>query len=74
MAYYLLKVEQPGSRSYREAASAKHQIDARSLNDAKWQADDIIDINYQKIGKATMQLFDETGLVATRKGEGEWDV
>lgn len=73
MAYYLLKVERPGSWTYREVANAKHRIDAHSLADAKWQADAIIDNQYEKIGKATMRLFDETGLVATRMGEGEWD-
>lgn len=73
MAYYLLKVEQPGSWSYKEVAGAKHQIDAPSLVDAKWQADGIIDNHYTRIDKATMRLFDETGLIATRKGEGEWD-
>ncbi len=73
MAYYLLKVEQPGSWSYKEVAGAKHQIDAHSLVDAKSQADGIIDNHYTRIDKATMRLFDETGLLATRKGEGEWD-
>jgi len=73
MAYYLLKVEQPGSWSYKAVAGAKHQIDAPSLVDAKWQADGIIDNHYTRIDKATMRLFDETGLIATRKGEGEWD-
>ena len=72
MAYYLLQVEQPGARSYKETAGAKHHIDARSLDEAKWHADAIIDNHYRKIDQATMRLFDETGLVATRKGEGEW--
>jgi hypothetical protein len=73
MAYYLLIVEQPGARSYKEAAKAKHHIEARSLDDAKWQADGVIDSHYPRIDQATMRLFDDTGLVATRKGEGEWD-
>jgi hypothetical protein len=73
MAYYLLTVRLPGSWSYKEVASAKHQFDAQSLSDAKWQADAIIDDHYEKIDKATMRLFDSTGLLATREGEGEWD-
>jgi hypothetical protein len=73
MPYYLLTVEQPGPRAYKETASAKHHIDAPSLGEAKWHADGIIDNHYRKIDQATMRLFDETGLVATRKGEGEWD-
>jgi hypothetical protein len=73
MAYYLLMVEQPGSRSYKETGKAKHHIDAASLDDAKWRADDIIDSHYKRVDKAVMRLFDGTGLVATRKGEGEWD-
>jgi len=73
MAYYLLTVERPGSRTYKEVAGARHHIDAPSLVDAEWQADGIIDNHYEKIEKATMRLFDVTGLVATRIGEGEWD-
>lgn len=73
MSYYLLQVEQPGPRAYKEAASAKHHIDARSLDEAKWYADEIIDNHYRKIDKAVMRLFDQTGLVATRRGEGEWE-
>lgn len=73
MAYYVLKVEQAGARSYREAAAAKHMIDAASLVDAKEQADQIIDEHYRGGDSATMRLFDGTGLVATRRGEGEWE-
>jgi len=72
MAYYLLTVQHPDALSYKEASSAKHQFDAASLDDAKWQADIIIDNHYNRIDKATMRLFDETGQVATRQGEGEW--
>jgi hypothetical protein len=72
MAYYLLTVQQPGPRSYDAAASAKHQIEARSLDDAQYQADAIIDNHYRKIEGATMRLFDETGLLATRTGQGDW--
>ncbi len=73
MAYYLLTVERPGSWTYKEVAGARHHIDAPSLIDAEWQADAIIDNHYEKIEQATMRLFDLTGLVATRIGEGEWD-
>lgn len=73
MAYYLLKVERPGARSYKEAGMAKHMIDASSLDNAKAQADEIVDEHYAGGGAATMRLLDETGLVATRKGEAEWD-
>jgi hypothetical protein len=72
MAYYLLIVHHPNALSYKEASSAKHHFDAASFDDAKWQADIIIDNHYTRIDKATMRLFDETGLVATRQGEGEW--
>ena len=73
MAYYLLTVQLAGARSYKEVASAKHHIDAHSLSEAKWHADAILDNHYRKLEGATMRLFDETGLVATRMGEGEWD-
>ena len=72
MAYYLLTVHQPGVRSYEAAAGAKHQIEARSLEDAQYQADAIIDNHYRKIDGATMRLFNETGLLATRIGQGDW--
>ena len=73
MAYYLLTVQQPGSWSYKEVADAKHHIEAASLDEAKAHADAVIDNHYARIDKATMRLFDGSGLVATRLGEGEWD-
>lgn len=73
MSYYLLIVELSGARAYKETAGAKHHVEARSLDEAKWHADGIIDNHYRKIDKAVMRLFDETGLVATRRGEGDWD-
>jgi hypothetical protein len=73
MAYYLLTVQQPGARTYDSAANAKHQVEARSLDDAKYRADEIIDNHYRKIEGSTMRLFDQTGLLATRIGLGEWD-
>ena len=73
MAYYLLIVQQPGARSYEAASNAKHRIEAHNLDDAQYQADGIIDNHYRKVDSATMRLFDERGLVATRIGQGEWD-
>ncbi len=73
MAYYLLTVHRPGSFSYKEVANAKHHIEAHSLAEAKLDADILIDNHYSGIEKATMRLFDGTGLVSTRKGEGEWE-
>ena len=72
MPYYLLRVTRPGSLAYKEVAEAKHHIDAHSLEEAQFAADTIIDNHYTKNEKAVMQLFDATGLVATRHGEGEW--
>ena len=72
MAYYLLRITRSGSVAYKEAASSKHHVDAHSLDDAKWRADAVIDAHYTRIDKAVMELFDETGLVATRHGDGEW--
>lgn len=73
MAYYLLTVQQPGSWSYKEVADAKHHIEAHSLDEAKLDADIIIENHYKKVDKATMRLFDGTGLVATRHGLGDWE-
>jgi len=73
MAYYLLIVEQFGPRAYKETAGDKHHVEAASLDEAKWHADGIIENHYRRIDQAVMRLFDETGLVATRKGEGDWD-
>ena len=73
MAYYLLKVEQPGERTYIEAGAAKHMIDASSLADAKSQADQHVDEHYASDDVVSLQIFDETGVVATRKHPGTWD-
>ena len=73
MAFYLLTVQEPGARSYDAAASAKHRIEAESLEDAEYQADVIVENHYRKIDQCTMRLFSEVGLVATRIGPGEWD-
>ena len=44
-----------GVRSYEATARAKHQIEARSLDDAEYQADAIIDNHYRKVEGATMR-------------------
>jgi hypothetical protein len=72
MAYYLLTVQGPGAMTYREAAKSKHHIEAASVDEAKWRADELVEREYPKIGKATIRLFDESGLIAERQGEGEW--
>lgn len=72
MGYYLLTVQQAGSTSYKQAADSKHHIEAASLDEAKWHADTIIDNHYRKADKATMRLLDETGVIATRQGDGDW--
>ena len=73
MAYYLLRVEEPGVNSYAAAARAKHMIEAASIDHAKQDADEIVQRHYPKGDKATLQLFDERGLVATRVGTGQWN-
>lgn len=72
MSYYVLKVEQPGPRSYVQSVAAKRMIEAKSLADAKEQADDIVDEDFGGGRRDTMLLYDESGLVATRVGQGEW--
>ena len=72
MPYYLLTVQRPGAVSYREAAQAKHHIEAASLEEAKWRADEVIDRDYPKIGRATFRIFDESGLIAMCEGDAEW--
>lgn len=72
MAYYLLRVNKPGSLAYKAVADARHHIEAHSIEEAEIAADLIIDNHYSNVDRAEMQLFDQTGLVATRRGEGEW--
>ena len=73
MAYYLLRVQEPGVKSYAATAQAKHLIEADSLDYAKEEADEIVQRHYPKGEAATLQLFDERGLVATRVGTGQWN-
>jgi hypothetical protein len=73
MAFYLLTVERGGSRSYAEAATSKHQIEAQSLDDAQWRADQIAESHYRD-AKATLRIFDNSGLVSTRTSDGEWTI
>jgi hypothetical protein len=72
MSYYLLTVQKPGTVTYKAVANAKHHVEADSLELAQWRADQLIDDHYAKDEKATFRLFDETGLVATRQGDGRW--
>jgi hypothetical protein len=75
MSYYLLTILRSGSIAYQEAADSKHYIDAPDIAHAKIEADVAIHNHYDgKIDKAAViKLFDESGLVATRIGEGSWD-
>lgn len=73
MAYYLLRVQEPGVKSYAAVAQAKHMIEADSLDHAKQEADEIVQRHYPKGEKATLQIFNESGLAATRVGTGQWD-
>jgi len=72
MSYYLLRVNKPGSLAYKAVADARHHIEAHSIEEAELAADHIVDNHYTHVEKAVMQLFDQTGLVATRRGDGEW--
>lgn len=72
MAYYLLRVQEPGVKLYAAAAQAKHLIEAASLDHAKREADEIVQRHYPKGEKATLQIFNEGGLAATRVGTGQW--
>ena len=72
MPHYVLKVKAP-SMSYLDAAKAKHMIEAASLLDATYQADHIIENHYSRLRNATMELFDETGLVSRSTSEEDWD-
>jgi hypothetical protein len=74
MPYYLLTIRRPGSVHYKEALDSKHHLNAPDLRHALADADALLDNHYdRKTAKAVIQLYDETGLVATRIGEGPWD-
>ena len=75
MAYYLLTVRRPGSVHYKEAAVSKHYIDAPDLEHAKADAEIVLDNHYpgKKLERAVIQLYDQTGCVATCIGNGPWD-
>lgn len=72
MAYYLDKIEPPGPIAYVDAPTLKQAIEAVNLAEAKELAEDFAE-NHPRWSKTTIiQLFDETGLVATRRGSELW--
>ena len=68
MSYYLLKFHKKGKRP--SDAPEKTMIQSDNLLLAKGKADLIAEGTGG--AKAILQLFTETGLVATRTGEGRW--
>ena len=72
MPHYMLRVKAP-NMSYLEHAKARHIIEARSLEDATYQADNIIDNHYFRLKHATMELFDESGLADKCTSDEDWE-
>ena len=68
MAYYVLKFRKKGKRSTDEPE--KTMIQSADLGHAKGHADTIAEGSGG--GEAILQLFNETGLVATRSEGGVW--
>ena len=68
MSYYLLKFQKKGKRPSDEPAKTMIQSDSVVL--AKGKADEVAERSGG--GKALLQLFNETGLIATRTPEGQW--
>jgi hypothetical protein len=68
MAYFLLKFNKKGKGSYGEAEKVMIQSD--DLLVAKGKADEIAEGSGG--GEASLQLFTEIGLVATRTEAGVW--
>ena len=68
MSYYLLKYRKKGKRPTDHAEQAMIQSD--DLLIAKGKADAIAEGSGG--GEAMLQLFNETGLVATRSEAGVW--
>ena len=68
MPYYVLKFAKHGKRP--SDAPEKAMIQSESVLLAKAKADVIAEGSGG--GKALLQLFNETGLVATRSPEGRW--
>ncbi len=72
--YYLLTIRRPGSVHYKGALDSQHNLNAPDLAHALADADALLDHHYdRKTDKAVIQLYDQTGLVATRIGDGSWD-
>jgi hypothetical protein len=68
MSYYVLKFQKKGKRS--TDAPEKTMIQSENVLLAKGKADVIAEGSGG--GQALLQLFNETGLVATRTPEGRW--
>jgi hypothetical protein len=68
MSYYVLKFRKKGKSPTDEAEKA--MIQSEDLLIAKEKAEVIADGSGG--GEAILQLFNETGLVATRNLEGRW--
>lgn len=68
MSYYVLKFRKKGKRPTDVPEKAMIQSDNIGL--AKGKADSIAEVSGG--GEAILQLFNETGLVATRTEEGVW--
>ena len=68
MSYYLLKFHKKGKRP--SDAPEKTMIQSDNLLTAKGKADLIAEGSGG--GEAMLQLFNETGLVATRSEQGVW--
>lgn len=68
MSYYLVKFDKKGSAP--SDAAQKVMIDVTDIPSAQERADDVA--NSGGGSKATVQIFNELGLVSTRTGEGVW--
>jgi len=68
MSYYLVKFTKSGKRPRDEFE--KMMVEASSVAGAQGKADEAAQSGGG--GKASLQLFNEVGLVATRTAEGRW--
>jgi hypothetical protein len=69
VAYYILRFAKPAKKDCLVPA-AQHMIEAGNAAAAKDHADKIA--KNGSSGKATLQLFNEIGLVSTRSAQGVW--
>ena len=69
MPYFVLRFVKPG-KSHKLAPATQHMIEAGSAAIAKDRADQLA---YSGGGRhATLQLFNEIGLVSSRTAQGVW--